>query len=117
MRALILLCVAAGLASGDDASIPLERRTEFWPNGRVRTTAGYVEDVRHGEYRTWRADGTPYELRHYDHGRESGLQQSWDERGVLFLNYEMRNGRRFGFVNAVPCLPADSGGGHGEVSQ
>ena len=26
------------------------------------------------------------------------------------LNYEMRNGRRYGFVNAVPCLPADTDG-------
>lgn len=107
MRVLLLLSLVAGIASGDDASIPLDHRVAFWPNGRVRTSATYLSDVRHGEYRTWRANGTPYELRHYDRGRESGVQQSWDEQGELFLNYEMRHGRRYGFINAVPCLPAD----------
>jgi antitoxin component YwqK of YwqJK toxin-antitoxin module len=82
----------------------------WWPNGRLRSSAMYVDDAYHGEYRTWRENGHPYELRHFDHGRESGRQQSWNDDGTLFLNYEVRRGRRFGFINAAPCLPADHDG-------
>lgn len=82
----------------------------FWPNGRVRSSAHYVDDVFHGEYRTWAINGQPYELRHFDRGHESGLQQSWDSAGNLYLNYEMRHGRRYGFVNAKPCVRAAADG-------
>ncbi len=114
MRTILLAILVSGALAPSPglsrASALLERRDTYWPDGRLKSSATYLDDVRHGEYRTWRTNGTRYELRHYDHGRESGLQQSWDERDTLFLNYEMRNGRRYGFVNAVPCLPADTDG-------
>ena len=56
-----------------------------------------------GEYRTWYTSGNPYELRHFEAGHESGLQQSWTEDGTLYLNYESRGGRHFGLVNARTC--------------
>jgi len=79
----------------------------WWPNGQRRSSANYLADAFEGEYRTWRADGSSYELRHYTAGHEAGLQQSWDDQGRLYLNYEVHNGRRYGFVNSTPCLPAD----------
>jgi len=69
--------------------------------------------TRNGEYRTWHTNGRLAELRHYVDGREVGLQQSWTADGVLFLNYEVRNGRRYGLVNSKPCLPADDGAAKG----
>jgi protein SCO1 len=75
----------------------------FWPNGRLKSDVTYRNDAYEGEYRTWYASGAPYELRHYVGGHEQGVQQSWTERGELYLNYEVRNGRRYGLVNATPC--------------
>lgn len=67
-----------------DASAPmLEERPTFYPNGR------------------------PYEVRHFFNGKEEGLQQAWTEDGTLYINYEMRNGRRYGFINARPCVPVE----------
>jgi len=57
------------------------------------------------ERRTFYPNGRPYEVRHFFNGKEEGLQQSWTEDGTLYINYEMRNGRRYGFINARPCLP------------
>lgn len=82
----------------------------WWPNGNLRTSVEYVDDVFHGEYRTFTVDGQPYELKHFALGKEAGLQQAWDENGQLYLNYEVRNGRHFGMLNAKPCLPAASDG-------
>ena len=107
---LIVGTVAPPASGARSANRRLEYRETYWPNGRIKSAGTFLDDVRHGEYRTFRENGTPYELRHYDRGRESGLQQSWEADGTLFLNYEMRNGRRYGFVNAAPCLPAGQDG-------
>jgi len=61
------------------------------------------------ERRTFYPNGQPYEVRHFLNGREEGLQQAWTEDGTLYINYEMRNGRRYGFINARPCLPVPEG--------
>jgi len=81
------------------------RHLGYWSDGKPRFEAAYQGDAYHGEYRTWYPSGQPYERRHFDHGREAGLQQSWTETGELFLNYEVRDGRRYGLVNAQPCVP------------
>jgi len=57
------------------------------------------------ERRTFYPGGRPFEVRHFFNGREEGLQQAWTEAGELYVNYEMRNGRRYGFINARPCAP------------
>lgn len=55
--------------------------------------------------RSFHANGRPFEVRRFKQGRETGLQQAWTEEGVPYLNYEMRDGRRYGYVNARPCAP------------
>jgi antitoxin component YwqK of YwqJK toxin-antitoxin module len=108
---MLAVCGVAVLAPGQrPAASRLEHRETYWPNGLLKSAGTFLDDVRHGEHRTFRQNGRPYELRHFDRGRESGLQQSWEEDGTLFLNYEMRNGRRYGFVNASPCVPAGKDG-------
>lgn len=77
-----------------------------WPNGRVRVDAMRINGVREGEYRTYYEDGRPYELKHYAGGREDGRQQAWGDDGTLFLNYDVRDGRTYGLINARPCVPA-----------
>jgi antitoxin component YwqK of YwqJK toxin-antitoxin module len=66
--------------------------------------------VLDGGYRTRYPSGRLHEVKHYANGREEGLQQAWTEDGTLYLNYEMRNGRRYGFVNARPCRPVQTRG-------
>jgi protein SCO1/2 len=99
--------VASGFRRTVSAATPAVRNGHvqtFWPNGRLRSEATYAADAYEGEYRTWYQSGKPYELRHYDKGHEEGLQQSWTEAGELYLNYEVRDGRRYGMVNATPCV-------------
>jgi hypothetical protein len=63
----------------------------------------------HGEYRLYYPSGAAYQVRHYRHGREEGLQQAWTESGELYLNYEVKDGRRYGFVNSKPCSAVEEG--------
>lgn len=71
------------------------------------TTMIAATGVRNGEFRAWHPNGRLADVRRYVVGREAGLQQSWTADGVLYLNYEVRNGRRYGLINSRPCLPAE----------
>ena len=75
----------------------------YWDNGQLKSDVTYRNDAYEGDYRTYYASGAPYEVRHYVNGHEQGRQQSWTEAGVLYLNYEVRDDRRFGLVNPSPC--------------
>ncbi|HYE87651.1 MAG TPA: hypothetical protein VEA16_14915 [Vicinamibacterales bacterium] len=80
MKTIAVALVFAGTAPHFSQPLLEERRT-FYPSGRL------------------------FEVRHFYNGREEGLQQAWTEDGTLYLNYVMKNGRRYGFVNARPCTP------------
>ena len=81
------------------------RHRGWWPDGTRRFEADYDDDAFNGEYRAWHPSGRASELRHYADGREDGAQRAWTDSGVLFLNYEVRGGRRYGLVNGKPCIP------------
>jgi antitoxin component YwqK of YwqJK toxin-antitoxin module len=81
------------------------RHVAYWPGGGRRVETFYNRDVIEGEYRSWHANGRPAELRHYVAGHEAGLQQAWTDKGELYLNFEVRNGRHYGLINSRPCLP------------
>jgi len=83
------------------------RFVSFWPEGGRRVEAYYDGDRIVGLYRSWHVNGRLAEIRRYVAGREDGLQQAWTDRGDLFLNFEVRNGRHFGLVNATPCIPVN----------
>ena len=81
----------------------------LWVMALMAPAPSTAVKLRNGEYRTWHQNGQLAELRHYVDGREAGPQQAWTKDGVMFLNYEVRDGRRYGLVNSKPCLPADGG--------
>lgn len=85
------------------------RHVAYWPEGGRRVEVFYDGDVIHGVYRSWHRNGQPAELKHYVSGRESGLQQAWTEKGDLYLNFEVKNGRHYGLINSKPCVPVAGG--------
>jgi len=108
MRSFTLLLItipilAAGASRIEGVKLHVER--DWWSGGVLKREAQYAGEVLNGIYRTWYQDGQPYEIRHYVAGREQGLQRAWTPNGELYLNYAVRNGRRYGYVNAQPCLP------------
>jgi protein SCO1/2 len=125
--ALVLLAVLAvsarvtrqgGRASVETVASRNGRQQQYWPNGLLRSDITYREDAYEGEYRTYYESGQPYERRHYRNGHEQGLQQSWTKEGALYLNYEVRDGRRFGLVNATPCnAVGDDGAGRAGLTR
>lgn len=118
LLAIVALFSVAGIVArfillvpSSSSNVPVNRDGRvrvFWPNGQLKSDVAYQEDVYHGEVRTYYESGAPYERRHYVDGHEQGVQQSWSKEGVLYLNYEVHDGRRFGLVNPSPCNVVDS---------
>ena len=109
MKTLTMCLVALATVAWHQPDRHTWRRT-MDANGLVRLEIEYRDGVRDGVYRSWYTDGRLAEVRHYVEGREEGVQQAWAPDGQLYLNYEMRNGRRYGLVNAAPCLPVGEEG-------
>jgi protein SCO1/2 len=76
----------------------------------LRSVAQYSADAFDGVYQTWYESGGRYELRTFANGREAGRQQAWTADGSLYLNYDARDGRRYGLVNARPSLTTTASG-------
>jgi antitoxin component YwqK of YwqJK toxin-antitoxin module len=93
MRTLQLLCAGVGMLVS--------------AAGLATSASTVTDDKLHGEYSSYYPSGALYQVRRYVQGREHGLQQAWTESGELYINYEARGGRRYGFVNAKPCRPVE----------
>lgn len=49
------------------------RHVAYWPGGRPRVRTLYNGDVIEGEYRSWHANGRLAELKHYEQGHETPI--------------------------------------------
>ena len=67
------------------------------------------EGVHVGRYQAWHPNGQIGTLRHFDAGRESGTQRTWDVNGAVLSNYVVREGRRYGRLDAKPCFTVNEG--------
>ncbi|WP_424000167.1 toxin-antitoxin system YwqK family antitoxin [Maribacter sp. IgM3_T14_3] len=63
----------------------------------------FVMGKAHGEQKKWYPDGKLFKKMNLNKGREEGIQQAFRKNGVLYANYEAREGRIFGMKKSVLC--------------
>ena len=83
----------------------------WWENGARKFEYHFDQGNYDGDVKEWYPDGKPSLLLHYKHGVEIGLQRAWRENGTLYANYEVKDGRQFGIVNARLCYSVKDGEG------
>jgi len=102
----------------------------WFPNGKIKSITNYHKGKLHGEKNVWTENptynlvaqfnyylgkgqgkqmkwystGEVYQIIHLNRGREEGLQQAFRKNGVLYANYEAKNGRIFGLKKASLCF-------------
>ncbi|MEO7311309.1 MAG: hypothetical protein ABIX01_12980 [Chitinophagaceae bacterium] len=74
----------------------------WWPNGNRRFEYHFNNGQYNGDFTEWYESGKLGRQIGYKNGQElSG--KGWRENGKLYMSYVMRDGRRYGLVNAQLC--------------
>lgn len=68
----------------------------------------YHAGKAHGEQTQWYPTGELFKKVHLNMGREEGIQQAYRKNGVVFANYEAKNGRIFGLKKAALCYDLEA---------
>ncbi len=76
--------------------------TAWWDNGNIRFIYHFKNGVYNGSFEEYYYSGKPLKKISYNNGNDS-CGKGWRENGKLFMNYIMKDGRRFGLMNAQPC--------------
>jgi len=74
----------------------------WWNNGNLRFEYHFVNGNYDGNYKEWYQSGKALKHIIYENGNEiSG--KGWRENGKLFMNYVMKDKRRYGLMNSQLC--------------
>ncbi len=55
---------------------------DHYPNGNVRFRGSYIDDVMHGAWEFFRADGSLMRTGTFDRGRQVGTWRTYDRSGA-----------------------------------
>jgi antitoxin component YwqK of YwqJK toxin-antitoxin module len=81
----------------------------WWPNGRQKFLYRFENGTYEGEVLEWYDNGQLFRRLHYVKGEEAGEQKAWRENGKLYVNYVMKNGKRYGLFNSRLCYKIKDG--------
>jgi hypothetical protein len=76
--------------------------TGWWDNGNTRFVYHFKNGVYDGSFEEYYYIGKPLKKISYYNGNDS-FGTGWRENGKIFMNYIMKDGRRYGVMNAQPC--------------
>ncbi len=74
----------------------------WWPNGKLRFEYHFNHGVYDGMFREWYFSGNMIQQLMYENGREV-YGKGWRGNGKLYMNFLVKNGRRFGLNNSNLC--------------
>ena len=76
---------------------------QWYPDGRKRFEAQMVDDHYEGHMKTWFDNGQLYQYFNYKDGQETGMERMWKRDGTVMVNYESKNGRKYGLTGVKGC--------------
>lgn len=82
----------------------------WWANGNKRFEYHFKDGVYEGDFKEWYEHGEPLKIIHYIHGVDD-YGKGWRQNGKLYMNFVMKNGRRYGLNNINLCYTLKNGNG------
>ena len=84
--------------------------TGWWPNGNRRFEYHFSNGIYNGDYKEWYESGKLLKHVHYVNGVDS-WGKGWRENGKIYMNFVMKEGRRYGLNNSNLCYTVKKGNG------
>jgi antitoxin component YwqK of YwqJK toxin-antitoxin module len=75
----------------------------WWPNGNRQFEYQFQDGSYHGTFKEWYESGKPLHVFEYRRGEEVSAI-GWRENGRTYINFAVRNGRKYGLTNARLCF-------------
>ena len=88
----------------------------WWPNKNKRFVYHFSKGTYNGDFTEWYERGNPYRHIHYTKGVEDWAK-GWRENGKLYMNFIVKNGRKYGIENSNLCYTVKNGKGEFVKSQ
>ena len=85
------------------ANFSYGRQVGYWQNGHQKFDFVYYDDKREGLQKQWYETGEPYAFLTYANDQESGMQKAWRQNGKPYINYEVKDGIRYGLQKSALC--------------
>jgi antitoxin component YwqK of YwqJK toxin-antitoxin module len=79
------------------------RHFGYWQNGNKKFDFIYINDKREGIQKQWYESGSQYYALSFTNDQENGMQKAWRENGKPFINYEVKDGVRYGLQKSALC--------------
>lgn len=79
------------------------RHFGFWQNGNKKFDFIYINDKREGIQKQWYESGSQYYELRFTNDQENDMQKAWRENGKPFINYEVKDGVRYGLQKSALC--------------
>lgn len=76
--------------------------TGWWENGNKKYEYPFNKGVYNGLFTEWYEQGTMMQQVMYQNGQEL-YGKGWRENGKVYMNFVMKNGRRYGMNNSNLC--------------
>ena len=89
--------------------------TGWWQNGNKRFEYHFANDTYNGDYKEWYVTGEPLKHIHYTNGVDD-WGKGWRQNGKLYMNFVVKDGRRYGLNNSNLCYTIKNGNGEYVVS-
>ena len=74
----------------------------WWQNGKPRFAYQFKAGKYDGYFREWYASSPKYKEVHYTNGKEDWAK-GWRENGKVYMNFVVKDGRRYGIENSNLC--------------
>ena len=74
----------------------------WWPNGNQRFFYSFSKGLYDGPFKEWYPDGKRMHEFEYQNGKEVRAM-GWRENGKTYINFVVRNGKKYGLTNARLC--------------
>lgn len=84
--------------------------TGWWPQGNKRFEYHFTNGVYNGDYKEWYETGELMKHIHYTNGADD-WGKGWRQNGKLYMNFVVKDGRRYGLNNSNLCYTVKNGRG------
>ena len=74
----------------------------WWPNRKPRFEYHFTSGLYNGDFKEWYSEGENYKHLHYINGKED-WGKGWRQNGKVYMNFIVKNGRRYGLENSNLC--------------